>query len=129
MEQVRKIVYNGSFAIALEGSVSSANAAEVEAAIQKLIEGETFDELILDADNLTYISSAGLRVLLRLMKAGKKLRMVNVSSEVYEVLEVTGFSEIMSVEKAFRKVSIEGCEMIGQGSNGIVYRLDPETIV
>ena len=129
MEQVKKIMYNGSFAIALEGSVSSANAAEVEAAIQKLIEGETFDELILDADKLIYISSAGLRVLLRLMKTGKKLRMVNVSSEVYEVLEVTGFSEIMNVEKAFRKVSIEGCEVIGQGSNGIVYRLDPETIV
>lgn len=129
MEQVRKTEYKGCFAIALDGNISSVNAAEVEAAILQLLEGEHFDELILDADNLQYISSAGLRVLLRLMKAGRKLRMVNVSSEVYEILEVTGFSEIMSVEKAFRKVSIEGCEMIGQGSNGIVYRLDPETIV
>jgi len=129
MEQVRKTEYKGCFAIALEGNISSVNAPEVEAAIRQLLEGQCFDELILDADNLQYISSAGLRVLLRLMKAGRKLRMVNVSSEVYEVLEVTGFSEIMSVEKAFRKVSIEGCEMIGQGSNGIVYRLDPETIV
>lgn len=129
MEQVRKTEYNGCFAIALDGHISSVNAAEVEAVIQKLLEGESFDELILDADNLQYISSAGLRVILRLIKEGRKPRMVNVSSEVYEVLEVTGFSEIMSVEKAFRKVSIEGCEVIGQGSNGIVYRLDPETIV
>ncbi|MBR4961690.1 MAG: anti-sigma factor antagonist [Clostridia bacterium] len=129
MEQVKKSTYNGSFAIALEGNISSANASEVEAAIQELLVGESFDELVLDADNLLYISSAGLRVLLRLMKAGHTLRMVNVSVEVYDVLEMTGFSEMMSVEKAFRKVSIEGCEIIGQGSNGIVYRLDPDTIV
>lgn len=129
MEQVRKSEYNGKFAVALQGSISSANAAEAEAAIRNLLEGESIDELILDADDLLYISSAGLRVLLRLMKSGKKPRMVNVSSDVYEILEMTGFSEIMPVEKAFRRVSIEGCEMIGQGSNGIVYRLDPETIV
>lgn len=101
----------------------------MEGAIQKLLDSGIFDPLILDADKLQYISSAGLRVILRLVKAGRKPRMVNVSSEVYEVLEVTGFSEIMPIEKAFRKVSIEGCEVIGQGSNGIVYRLDPETIV
>lgn len=129
MEQVRKTAYNGGYAIALEGNISSFNAAEVEGAIQKLLDSGIFDPLILDADKLQYISSAGLRVILRLVKAGRKPRMVNVSSEVYEVLEVTGFSEIMPIEKAFRKVSIEGCEVIGQGSNGIVYRLDPETIV
>ena len=129
MEQVRKTAYNGGYAIALEGNISCVNAAEVEGAIQKLLDSGIFDPLILDADKLQYISSAGLRVILRLVKAGRKPRMVNVSSEVYEVLEVTGFSEIMPIEKAFRKVSIEGCEVIGQGSNGIVYRLDPETIV
>lgn len=129
MEQVRRIDYNGKFAIALDGNISSANAAAVEAAILALLEGQTIDDLILDADNLQYISSTGLRVILRLMKAGRKPRMVNVSSEVYEILEVTGFTEMMPIEKAFRKVSIEGCEVIGQGSNGIVYRLDPETIV
>lgn len=129
MEQVRKTAYNGGYAIALEGNISSVNAVEVEGAIQKLLDSGIFDPLILDADKLQYISSAGLRVILRLVKAGRKPRMVNVSSEVYEVLEVTGFSEIMPIEKAFRKVSIEGCEVIGQGSNGIVYRLDPETIV
>lgn len=129
MEQVKKIAYQGGFAVALSGHITSANAAAIEAAILAQLEGETFTELVLDADELEYISSAGLRVILRLMKSGKKPRMVNVSSEVYEVLEVTGFSEMMPVEKAFRKVSIEGCEVIGQGSNGIVYRLDPETIV
>ena len=85
--------------------------------------------MVLDAQHLRYISSSGLRILLRLMKSGKTLKMVNVSPEVYDILEVTGFSEMMTVEKAFREVSVEGCEIIGQGSNGIVYRLDPDTIV
>lgn len=127
--EVQKTTYNGQFAIELNGHITTANAAETEAAIRELLAGEVFEELILDAENLQYISSAGLRVILRLLKAGHKLRMVNVSSEVYEVLEVTGFSEMLPVQKVFRKVSIEGCEIIGQGSNGIVYRLDPETIV
>lgn len=84
---------------------------------------ETVTDLIPDADQLQYISSAGLRVILRLLKTGKQIKMVNVSPEVYEVLDVTGFSEMMSVEKAFRKVSIDGCEVIGQGSNSTVYEL------
>ncbi len=129
MEQVKKIAYGDTFAIALDGHITSANAASVETEIQALLEGEAIDELLLDMENLQYISSAGLRVILRLIKAKRNPRMINVSPEVYEVLEVTGFVEMMPVEKAFRKVSIEGCEIIGQGSNGIVYRLDPETIV
>ena len=129
MEQVRKIEMNGAFAVALEGHITSANAAQIEAQLMALLEGQSVKELVVDTDKLEYISSAGLRVILRLMKAGKKPRLVNVSPEVYEVLDITGFTEMLPVEKAFRKVSIDGCEIIGQGSNGIVYRLDPETIV
>lgn len=129
MEQVKKIEYKGKFALAIEGHISSVNAPAVEEAILKLLDGQEMEELVLDAANLQYISSAGLRVILRLIKAKRNPRLVNVSPEVYEVLEVTGFSEMMPVEKAFRKVSVDGCEVIGQGSNGIVYRLDAETIV
>ena len=129
MENVSKTTYKGDFAIALQGQIDTANAAAVEESIKNLLEGQEVTLLVLDAQNLRYISSAGLRVLLRLLKSGKKLKMVNVSPEVYEILEVTGFSEMITVEKAFREVSIEGCEIIGQGSNGIVYRLNPETIV
>ena len=129
MENIRKTTYKGDFAIALQGQIDTANAATVEESIKNLLEGQEVTLLVLDAQNLRYISSAGLRVLLRLLKSGKKLKMVNVSPEVYEILEVTGFSEMITVEKAFREVSIEGCEIIGQGSNGIVYRLNPETIV
>ena len=55
--------------------------------------------------------------------------MVNVNSEVYEILNITGFSEMMNVQKAYRELTVEGCEVIGQGANGKVYRIDPDTIV
>src|SRR5574344_746926 len=42
---------------------------------------------------------------------------------------MTRFSELIHVEKAYRVISIEGCEIIGQGANGKVYRLDPDTII
>lgn len=129
MENIQKTTYNGNFAIALHGQIDTANAADAEQAIKELLEGESVTALVLDAQHLRYISSAGLRILLRLLKSGKNVKMVNVSPEVYDILEVTGFSEMMTVEKAFREVSVDGCEIIGQGSNGIVYRLDAETIV
>lgn len=53
----------------------------------------------------------------------------NVSSEVYEIFNVTGFTQILKVSRAIREVSVEGCQLIGKGGNGSVYRIDAETIV
>lgn len=122
MENIKKTAYNGNFAIALQGQIDTANAAAVEESIKNLLEGQEITLLVLDAQHLRYISSAGLRILLRLLKSGKNLKMVNVSPEVYEILEVTGFSEMMTVEKAFREVSIEDCEIIGQLPSARMWR-------
>ena len=115
--------------IGLIGRIDSANAAQVEQGIQKQLSGCGDAEIVLDAERLEYISSAGLRVILRLRKSCPSLRVVNVSSEVYEIFEMTGFTELMPVEKAFRTVSVEGCEVIGQGANGTIYRLFRDTVV
>ena len=42
---------------------------------------------------------------------------------------MTGFTEMMTVKKAYRRLSVDGCEIIGRGANGAVYRYDPETII
>ncbi|MBO7675466.1 MAG: phosphotransferase [Atopobiaceae bacterium] len=78
---------------------------------------------------MKYISSAGLRVLLKLHKRLGGLTVVETSPEVYDIFDVTGFSQLMDVRKRLRELSVEGCELIGRGGNGTVYRLDPETIV
>lgn len=129
MSLVKETAVNGKRAAGLIGHIDSSNAEETEKQIREMDLFQQEEELIIDASELEYISSAGLRVILRLRKEKPSLSIVNVSPEVYEVLEMTGFSEMMKVEKAKRKLSIEGCEVIGQGANGKVYRIDADTIV
>ena len=105
------------------------NATEFEKKIRDSFKNEIPDELVLDASNLEYISSGGLRVILRLRKEIKNVTMVNVNSMVFEILEVTGFNEILGVERPRRRISIEGCKIIGSGANGTVYRIAPDEIV
>ncbi|MCR5576514.1 MAG: ATP-binding protein [Oscillospiraceae bacterium] len=115
--------------IELTGRIDSNNAAQVESEIMAQLSAGSDSEVVLDAEKLDYISSAGLRILLRIRKSYPQMRIVNVSSEVYEILETTGFTEMFSVEKAFRVVSIDGCEEIGRGANGAVYRIDRDNVV
>ena len=129
MENVNGKEEKGVLTIDLIGHIDSTNAPKVEEDINALLENYKGKDLIINAEKLEYISSAGLRVILRLSKTYPELVIKNVSSSVYEVLEMTGFSELMHIEKAFRVISVEGCEVIGQGANGKVYRLDPDTII
>ncbi len=116
--------------IPLVGKIDSGNAAEAEAFVTSSMEGSTAETLVFDAAQLDYISSAGLRVLLRAMKTHPgHTEIRNVSSDVYEILEMTGFTEFTTVRKSMREVSVEGCEVIGRGFYGTVYRIDPDTIV
>ena len=115
--------------IELRGRIDSNNAAAVEQDILTQLAGGNAQEIILDAADLEYISSAGLRVILRLKKSCPALKIVNVNSEVYEILDMTGFTEMMTVEKAYRVVSVEGCEEIGRGANGKIYRIDQDNVV
>ncbi|MBR6916734.1 MAG: anti-sigma factor antagonist [Clostridia bacterium] len=115
--------------VKLSGRIDSGNAAEVEQSITEQLSGCTDGTVIIDAEELKYISSAGLRVILRVKKSHPSMRVINVIPEVYEIFEMTGFTEMMTVEKAYRVVSVEGCEVIGEGFNGKVYRIDKDNVV
>ncbi len=85
--------------IALEGRLDTMTAPELEAELNKAM-GDA-DSLTLDFAKLDYISSAGLRVLLSAHKAmsGKGgMKIKNVNEIVQEVFEVTGFSDILTIE-------------------------------
>lgn len=114
--------------INLSGRIDSSNANVVEENINKDLQNFN-GELILDASNLEYISSAGLRIILKLKKSNDMTEIINCSPEIYEIFNMTGFTEIMDISKSFREISIDGSEVIGDGFYGIVYRIDPETIV
>lgn len=115
--------------IDLFGRIDSGNAAEVEQDLLGRLAGMGECPVTLDAEKLEYISSAGLRVILRLRKAYPDFKIINVNTEVYDIFEMTGFTEMITVEKAYRTVSVEGCEVIGEGANGKVYRIDKDNVV
>jgi len=122
-------VENGIRYVLLEGNIDSSNATDAEKLIFDVIAEAPELPYVIDAENLGYISSAGLRIILRLRKKNPDLKVINVSAEVYDIFDITGFTEMMEVQKAYRKFSVEGCEVIGQGSNGVVYRIDSDTII
>lgn len=115
--------------IGVEGRIDAANAAAVEARTFEIKKANPDKHTVIDADRLEYISSAGLRVILKLRKEEPSLAIINVSPEVYEIFDMTGFTEMVTVEKAYRKMSVEGCEFLAKGANGAVYRYDDETII
>ena len=115
--------------IGLNGRIDATNAPLVEEQIQNIRKEHEGKQTVFDADNVEYISSAGLRVILRVRKTEPELAIINVSTDVYEVFDMTGFTDMLHVEKAFRRLSVEGCELIGKGANGAIYRYDAETIV
>ena len=120
---------NNSAVAFIKGSINSANAAQFGEALS-VLPGEE-ENVILDVTELAYISSAGLRVLLSLKKRckNKPFRVVGANSEIMEVFRMTGFSDIMDIEPAYRKISLDGCEIIGRGACGECYRIDDETII
>ena len=110
----------------LKGRIDSTNAAALE---QELLQTAA-DELVINAENLEYISSAGLRVLMKLQKSRKApIVVTQVSPEVYSIFEMTGFTEIMDIRKALRKIDVEENELIAKGTIGTIYRIDDDTVV
>ena len=129
MNEVRGEVLDDRLIIYLSGHIDSNNAAEAEKTILEIIAGAPGKQIVLDAADLKYISSAGLRTILHLRKQYSSLKIINVSSDVYEIFDMTGFTQMMDIEKAYRVVSVEGCEVIGQGANGTIYRIDQDNVV
>lgn len=81
----------------VEGRLDTVTAPELEKRINEL-DAKT---LVLDLENLEYISSAGLRVLLSAHKKYAKLegmKVINVKETVMEVFEITGFADILVIE-------------------------------
>ncbi len=122
-------INGGVLTVCLNGRIDASNASEAEKQINTARAAAPGASVVIDAEKLEYISSAGLRILLRLRKDEPGLTVINVSPEVYDVLDMTGFTEMMTVKKAYRRLSVDGCELIGKGANGAVYRYDAETIV
>lgn len=96
---INRVINGNAMNIALEGRLDTTTAPQFETEIKENIGDIT--ELTIDIEKLEYISSAGLRVLLsaqKIMNKQGKMTIKNVSEEIMEIFEVTGFSDILSIE-------------------------------
>lgn len=121
---------NGTIRIFLEGRIDGGNAGEFEREMFAALDAAPDAAPVLDAENLIYISSAGLRALMKLRKrVNRPVPIHNVSPDVYDILQVTGFSELLEVHKKLREISVDGCPLLGEGANGKVYRLTEDEMI
>ena len=98
MLNIAKEVNGSNLKVDLEGRLDTTTAPQLEGELKGSLDGIT--DLVLDMTKLEYISSAGLRVLLSAQKIMNKqgsMTIKNVSEEIMEIFEVTGFSDILTI--------------------------------
>ncbi len=96
---INKTQNGNELTIALEGRLDTTTSPELEAELKSSLDGVT--ALTFDFSELEYISSAGLRVLLSAQKIMNKqgaMKLTNVGEVIMEIFEVTGFTDILTIE-------------------------------
>ena len=96
---IEKTVTGASVALNIIGRLDTTTAPELDATIDGCAAGIT--ELVLDCSALEYVSSAGLRVILKaqkLMNAQGSMKLVHVNETIMEVFDITGFADILTIE-------------------------------
>lgn len=99
MLNIKKEQDNDKLTFALEGRLDTVTSPELEGEIKDSLDG--VKELVMDFENLEYISSAGLRVLLSAQKTMMQqgsMKVINVNDIVMEIFDVTGFGDILTIE-------------------------------
>ncbi len=99
MLNIHKEQDSGELKVALEGRLDTTTAPQLESELKSSLDGVT--SLTFDLAALEYVSSAGLRVFLFAQKTMNKqgqMVMKNVSQEVMEILEVTGFADMLTIQ-------------------------------
>ncbi|GEM_PF-3150320 len=120
---------SGHLTIFVNGHIDSSKIPAMQQEINEAIAscGEELTQLVIDADQMSFISSMGLRVMLQLKQKHETMRIINCAPEVYNVFAMTGFTKILTVEKALEQLSVEGLEPIPGMSD--VYKLTDETML
>lgn len=96
---INKELKGTELTIALEGRLDTTTAPQLESELNETIDKLT--RLVIDMEKLSYISSAGLRVLLKAQKIMNKqgiMLIKNVNQEIKDIFEVTGFNDILNIE-------------------------------
>ena len=99
MLDIKKTLNGTNLEIALSGRLDTITAPELDAVVKESLDG--VESLVFDFTDLAYVSSAGLRVLLsaqKIMNGQGSMVVRNVSEEIQEIFDVTGFTDILTIE-------------------------------
>ena len=96
---MKNVIENEILTIYFEGEVNSYNAEEVEKEVEEIVSKGGFKSIRLDLTELRYISSAGLRILVRLKQQYDETALVNVPRGVYDVFAMVGFTNMFTIER------------------------------
>ena len=111
------------------GEINSNTSEGVAKDVEDTLTGQTFTKLIFDFLDVRYLSSAGLRIILRFKQKYNNLEIINVSMDVYDVFQMTGFTSIINVSRALAKIEVTKDQIIGEGYTSTVYRINKDTII
>ena len=89
----------GILTIFLQGDIDAQNAADIQQEMEEILKSKGEAALVLDARDLKYISSAGLRVIIAIQKElSTKISIINLSAEVLDIFRMAGFPYLMEVK-------------------------------
>lgn len=97
--EISKVRNGEKLSIKLSGRLDTTTAPKLEAELKQSIDG--VKELVFDFGEVEYISSAGLRILLaaqKVMNRQGEMKLTGVNADIMEIFEITGFSEILTIE-------------------------------
>lgn len=123
------VLENGVLTLFLSGRLDTEKSYAIENEIAQICETNKHERVVFDADNIEFIASSGLRVVLKTARREKNFSLINANPQVYNVFEMTGFSKIIPIKKALRRINLDECELLGQGGNGAIYRISEDEIV
>ena len=92
-------VENGTLTIYLEGKINSYNAEDVEKEIDALLQKNELQAIRIDMADVEYISSAGLRIIVRIKQQYDDTVLLRVPNGVYDIFEMVGFPNLIKIER------------------------------
>ena len=92
-------VENETLVVFLEGELNSYNSEDVEKELEMIVKKSSFKAIVLDLENLNYISSAGLRIIVRLKQQYSDTSVRKPAKSVMDIFRMVGFENIIKIEK------------------------------
>ncbi len=116
--------------VLLAERIDAASRQELEDKFSKALDGRENVSILINAEKLSYISSAGIRVLVGLRKVSRDIRIFHVSQEIYDILNATGITDMLPVERRIREINVPSADLlIREESDGEIYRWEEDLAV